>query len=109
MLITQDLFDISQRLKEIDGNYTLHFNAKKGKFELHGKEDVLLIVFPYDRIDARMITHARRTRVERSKELIHEMEEHNARLEESRQRTENEFYLEKFKETAEKYYISNKK
>ena len=109
MLISRDLFDISDRLKEIDHNYTLHYNRKSGKFELHGKDDVLLIVFPYDRIDARMISHARRTRVERSQELIREMEEHNAKLELSRMKAEDEFYMESFKECAEKYYAERGK
>lgn len=109
MLITHDLFDISSRLKEIDTNYTLHYNVRSGKFELHGKDDVVLIVFPYDRIDARMITHARRTRVERSQELMREIEENNARIEAERLKEEDEYYQEKLKERAERYYVARRK
>lgn len=109
MLITHDLFDISSRLKEIDSSYTLHRNDLTRKFELHGKRDVVLIIFPYDRIDARMISHARRTRVERSRELIREIDEHNRRIEESKERSENEFFMESFKEKAGEYYAKRRK
>lgn len=109
MLITHDLFDISDRLKEIDPAYTLHYNPRRGKYELRGKENLLLIVFPYDKIDCRMLTHARKTRVERSRELIKEMEEHNKKIELERSRAESERYAEGLKESAEKYYARKRK
>ena len=108
MLITHDVFDISDRLKEIDPDYTLHYNGSKGKFELRGKDNVLLITYPYEKIDARMIVHARKTRVERSRELLREMEEHNAKLERARKKAQDEFYLESLKETAERYYAERR-
>ena len=37
MLITHDVFDIADRLKEIDSHYTLHYNRANSKFELRGK------------------------------------------------------------------------
>ena len=109
MLITHDCFDIASRLKEIDTDYTLHYNERAKKFELRGKNNTLLIVFPYDRIDARMITHARRTRVERIKEIIREMDEQNERLIASSERAQNNYYQDLLKETAEKHYVKRRK
>lgn len=109
MLITHDVFDIADRLKEIDSNYTLHYNRANGKFELRGKGGVLLLTYPYSQIDARMVELARKTRVERSRELIREMEEHNLKLEERRSREENEYALESLKEIAGKHYASETK
>lgn len=109
MEIKQDLFDISSRLKEIDDKYSLHYNERSGKYELRGERNELLIVFPYDRIDCRMLIHARRTRVERSRELIEEMERHNEKIIASRERESAEFYQEKLKECAERYYVEKRK
>ena len=109
MLITHDSFDIADRLKEIDPDYTLHYNRRTKKFELKGRRGEVLIVFPHDSIDARMVTHARRTRVERIKEIIREMDEHNERLVASRERAENAYYADAFKETVEKYYVKKRK
>lgn len=109
MLITHDCFDIADRLKEIDADYTLHYNPGSKKFELKGRGGQLLIVFPYERIDQRMLTHARRTRVERIKEIIREIDEHNARLVASRERAEDAYFQDALKESAEKYYVKRRK
>lgn len=80
--IENDVFDIAKRLKEVDVTYKLFHNGKTGKFELHGgKSNECIIVFEYDAMDARMLEHARRTRVERADALIKELDEYNERLE----------------------------
>lgn len=104
MLIRSDVFDIADRLKEIDPNYTLHYNRKLKRFELRGKGGVLTLVFPYKEIDARMVTHARRTRIERSKALIEEMERSNRLLEERREREAVKDAEDLLKEVAERHY-----
>ena len=107
MLITSDVFDIADRLKEIDPNYTLHYNRKTKKYELRGKDGVLTLVFPYESIDARMITHARKTRIERSKALIEEMERKNRILEERREREAVEDAKDILKEVARRHYAKS--
>lgn len=109
MLISSDVYDIADRLKEIDPNYTLHYNRKTKKFELWGKRNELLIVFPYSAVDARMVEHARRTRIERSRELIREIEENNRKILESRELETTKNAQDNLKEIAEKYYVERRK
>ncbi len=104
MLIKSDVFDIADRLKEIDPNYTLHYNRRLKRFELRGKGGALTLVFPYKEIDARMVSHARRTRIERSKALIEEMERNNRLLEEKREREAIKDAEDLLKEVAERHY-----
>ncbi len=108
MLITHDVFDIADRLKEVDPNYTLHYNRSSGKFELCGTRGEVLLVYPFKSVDARMVTLARETRVERMREFIAEMDRKNAEIERAREKEENERALESLTEIAGKYYASKK-
>ena len=109
MQIHTDVFDIADRLKEIDPNYTLHYNFHSKKFELRGKKGELQLVFPYDKIDARMVELARKTRIERSREFIREMDLYNQRLTEQREREATEVATENLKEIAGKHYATKGK
>ncbi len=109
MQILSDVFDVSARLKEIDSRYTLHYDPRRGKFELRGKDGVLLLTYPFESMDARMVELALRTRVERSNELVREMDEHNRKIEEARERESAEYQMESLKEIAEKHYATEGK
>ena len=83
-IIKTDLYDIASRIKEIDSSYFIALNYKTKKFELHAanaRGSSLCLVLPYNRLDERTITHARRTRAERAVKLLQEAEKENARLE----------------------------
>lgn len=63
--ITDDLYFIASRLKEIDPSYFVVYNLLKSRYEVHSKEqrgNTLCFVVPYDRLDARTIEYAKRTR-----------------------------------------------
>jgi len=80
--ITHDVFDIADRVKEVDERYVIFFNPKKGRFELHCEEygrTGFLLVLPF--LDARAVEHCRKTRRERQLELIEEIERQNLILE----------------------------
>jgi len=82
--ITGDMYDICSRLKEIDAGYYVMFDGRRERFEVHHKGqrgNTLCVVLPYDRLDARTVTHVRRTRTTRLREVIKEMDRENARLE----------------------------
>jgi hypothetical protein len=81
MKIEKDVFDIADRIKEIDSDYYIEFNFKTNKFELFGKGGAKLLVFPFESLDERAILHARRTRVERIEKIIAEIDKNNADLE----------------------------
>lgn len=58
-----DLFNICNRLKEIDNGYYIIFNNKKGKFFLKHSLEQGGVVIPYDRLDARTINWALQSRM----------------------------------------------
>lgn len=82
-IISRDLFDIADRIKEIDSGYFIVRDYISGKFQVHHgnqKGGTLALVLPFDRLDCRTLTLVRRTRAERKRQLIEEMERDNERL-----------------------------
>ena len=81
-LITDDLFDIANRLKSVKDSYVLYYDTAKGRFEVHdGVKHSLEFVVPYEELDARTVEYARRSNVRRAKQIFEEIEAHNRRLE----------------------------
>lgn len=82
-IIVEDLFDIAARIKEIDAGYFIVRDYRSGKFQVHHNDqrgNTLTLVLPYDRLDCRTLNLVRRTRSERKKQLLEEMERENERL-----------------------------
>ncbi len=77
--ITHDLFDIAKRLKSIDKRYELFFNRKKNRFEIYAN-GAMQMALPFERLDARALLYARKTRLENLEKIIAEIEAENARL-----------------------------
>ena len=71
--ITEDVFDVCDRLKSVDERYKLFYNAKKRRYEVY-VEDKLAFVVPFYSLDARTVEYARMTRVERAAEIFRETE-----------------------------------
>lgn len=78
--IRHDLFGIAKRLKSIDIRYELFFNRKKNRYEIYAN-GAMQMALPFERLDARTLTYARKTRLENLEKIIAEIEEENARLE----------------------------
>lgn len=86
--VTNDLFDIADRLKSINDGYRVFYNADSGKYEVHhfGQGgSSLAFVCPYDQLDCRTVEYARQTAIGRIDKLVKELDDHNAKLEASRQ------------------------
>ena len=83
--VTNDLFDISSRLKSINPNYKIYHNAQTDKFEVHDvsrpRGATLAFTVPYRELDSRTLDYARFTRVQNAERLLAEVEEHNRKLE----------------------------
>lgn len=78
--VTSDLYSIAQRVKEIDDGYFIFYSYKDKRFEVHNKNqrgNTLSLVLPFSCLDERTIRHIRRTRSERVKLLMQEMEREN--------------------------------
>lgn len=79
-----DQFRVEERLREIDPSYEVFYNKKDKRFEVYSKragESFLAVVSPYSELDARLVSYVRKTRVERVKDIIKEVEENNEKIE----------------------------
>lgn len=90
--INGDLFDIAGRLKEIDSRYTVCRNVKLNRFEIYA-DGVLQIAVPFDRLDARTLELVRSTRLENAERLMEQIDQDNARLEKSLQKSRQDKLL----------------
>ena len=80
--IRGDVFDIADRLKEIDGDYYPVYNLTKKRFEIHhrGRRKSLQLVLPYDSLDVRAIKRVKETRREWVENMLKDMEVQNQKL-----------------------------
>ena len=67
--VRHDLFNIAARLKSVDRRYELFFNRKKNRYEIYAN-GAMQIALPFERLDARAIEYARKTRLENLNKLI---------------------------------------
>ncbi|MBR1925631.1 MAG: hypothetical protein IJ837_02125 [Clostridia bacterium] len=80
--ITEDVFDISNRLKEIDSNYFVVFNTKKQKFEIHNKsqKNTYCLTVLNNKLDCRAIEQTLKSRRERFDKILQEIEKNNQKI-----------------------------
>jgi hypothetical protein len=79
-VIYDDNFFITQRLKDIDESYFVVYNFDKQKYEVHSdaqKGGTYCFTVPFNSLDARTLTYAKKTRVNRRKEIIDEIDREN--------------------------------
>ncbi len=82
--ISQDLFSIASRIKEIDSAYTIFYNKKLCRYEVHNEKqrgNTLCFVVPFDDLDARTLEMVYATRVQNAEKLLQEIEQHNEKIE----------------------------
>ncbi|MCL1945429.1 MAG: hypothetical protein FWF56_06480 [Firmicutes bacterium] len=104
--ITGDLYDICNRIKQIDESYFLVRNHNLNRFELHSsnqKGNTLCLVIPYSKLDTRTLEFARKTRVERHEKLLKDMDLYNQRL----LKQENDFLKAKANDRLQKSFAKN--
>ena len=83
VMITNDVFDIAKRIKEIDEDYFVVYDTKLCRFEVHNKRqkpDTLSLVLPYDTLDCRAIDKVLSTRTEYIAKRLAEIDEYNQKL-----------------------------
>ena len=83
VMITNDVFDIARRIKEIDQDYFVVYDKKLCRFEVHNKRqkpDTLSLVLPYDTLDCRAIDKVLSTRTEYIAKQLAMIDEYNEKL-----------------------------
>lgn len=93
--ITRDLFDIADRIKELNPNYEIYFDTDRQKYVLMAF-GVHQSVIPYDELDVRTLDYAYETRAENAEKILAEIDAYNARrqresVEDAKDEIENEF------------------
>lgn len=81
--IKKDLFNIAQRIKNIENGYTVYFNTKNKKFQIHNKDQLrnsYCATIPYDSLDARAIDYLNQTHTRNSKKIFKAIDENNNKL-----------------------------
>ncbi len=84
LLIDNDVYFISQRIKEIDKRYFILFNMSKNKYEIHSLGQMggsYCFTLPYKHLDERAIFYTLKTRCENVEKIIKEIDQENIKLE----------------------------
>lgn len=96
IVITNDVYDVAKRLKEIDSAYSVCYNKSKCRYEVHNsrqKGNTFCLVVPYDCLDQRTIDLVWRTRVQNIQTLLDDIERDNAKLQQQAVRKQCESAL----------------
>ena len=82
MPIKNDVFDIADRLRQIDGGYYPVYNLTRRRYEIHHAQQrpTLCVVLPYDSLDSRAIDRLYATMAVDRDEYVRRIDEHNDKL-----------------------------
>lgn len=106
--INNNVFDILDRLKQINKYYYIVFNTVAKKFELYSSDENksgYVLTLPYDSLDVRSLNYINKT-LNSSPVSLREIDEHNEKIRKSKlekAKSENEYKVSKI------YDYSNKK
>ena len=81
--IDNDVFFITQRLKEIDDSYEVYYNLQIRCYEVHSSKqskNSFCFKVPYSSLDERTLQYALKTRSENRDKIIAEIEKYNLSL-----------------------------
>lgn len=84
--IDSDVYDIVERIKEIDEGYFIIYNTDNGCFELHNYNqfNTYCLRIPYDSLDERVISLIYKTLSSNLDNIIKEIDEQNEMLEDNK-------------------------
>ena len=75
--ITHDVYDIANRIKDIDRWYYIVFNTSKGDFEVHNSKQVdttYCVTLPYKTLDERALNYVYHTRVDNIENILEDID-----------------------------------
>lgn len=100
--IKEDVFDLADRIREVDEEYRLFYNLDRSRYEVRKRGE--LAVTWTEPLSAGLITKLRETHVRRRNELLKEIEEGEARA----RREEEHRSRERIGEMTETFLSSGK-
>lgn len=81
--IFMDLFDIVNKIKDINEKYRVFRNINKHRYEIYYQNGLNLnleLIVPYDCLDYRTINLLNKSKIENADLLFEEIEKHNNKL-----------------------------
>lgn len=77
------VFNINNRLKSIDNTFYLTFNTRLQRYEVHSskQKNSFCFALPYNQLDARVLTYARKTSIKNLTNYLQEIQQHNEQKE----------------------------
>ena len=83
IIINNDLYNISNRIKLIDKDYFIVYNFQNNKFEIHNYKNArntYSLTIPYSVLDNRTIDYVQKTHISNIDKILNEMENNNQKL-----------------------------
>ena len=80
-VIKNGLFNIKNRLKNIDSGYYLVFNTISNKFEVHNKKQKNTFCFAFDTCDVRLLNYTKKSSVKNLTKILEEISLNNEQIE----------------------------
>lgn len=87
IIVKDDVFDITSRIKEIDNDYFVIYDTCKKIYELHSKYQPFssfCLSLPFDCLDERSIQKTLKTRRQNKDKIFEEIEKSNQKIEKRR-------------------------
>lgn len=87
--LTSDVYNISNRIKEIDKGYYVVYDTSKRKFEIHNSCQIgssYCLTIPFDSLDWRSLDYVNQTRSENIEKILNRIDNEN-KLIESREKS----------------------
>ncbi len=78
--IQNDVYNIANRIKEIDRNYFIVYNTSKRNFEIHSLSQIgnsYCLTLPYKELDARALQHVQTTKTKNIDKILNQIEAEN--------------------------------
>ena len=86
--IKSDVFDIADRIKEVDEEYRLYYNLDHARYEVRKRGEIC--VTWTEGLSAALVTKLRETHVRRRFELLKQIEREEAQAQRERERRDRE-------------------
>ena len=83
ILITHDVFDIVNRIKNIDKDYFIMYNLRNKKFEVHNYKNInttYSLTIPYNTLDINTLYYVQKTHISNIDNVLDEIEKSNNNL-----------------------------
>ena len=81
--IDNDVFEITQRIKEIDDGYYIVFDTKKSRYELHNINQpyTYCLTYPYGNLDSRLLDMILYTNINNIDNILNDIDNNNVKIE----------------------------